>query len=118
MTWGNGRKSYGGGQSSSSTGSASSGRFQKRNSGGGNFKGRSGSGNTGKQSENEWRPITGLFPSRSGNAHTVFVTDEILECLQAIKLGDMLCVKPRQDSDMLNFSVMLAEGEQQEKQDS
>lgn len=109
MAWGNGRQSYSGGNRSSSGGSKSN--FKGRSGGGGNFKGRSG-GRKQQQSDREFKNITGLFPSKSGNAHTVFVNEEIHEMLQSIQPGDMLCVSPRRDSDMLSLSVMLGEENQ------
>lgn len=112
MAWGNGRKSYSGGNRSSSGGGKSN--FKGR-SGGSSFKGRSGGGK--QQSDREFKNITGLFPSKSGNAHTVFVNEEIHEMLQSIQPGDMLCVSPRRDSDMLSLSVMLGEDKQEGKEE-
>lgn len=108
MAWGNGRKPYDGGNRSSNSGGGSrGGNFQKKS--GGNFKGRGNGGGREKKPNREFKNITGLFLSQSGASHTVFVNEEIHELLQSIQIGNMLCVTPRKDSDMLNFSVMLGE---------
>jgi len=109
MAWGNGRKSYSGGGNRGGGGS----NFRRGgNSGGGksNFKGR-GRQQQQEQQDREWKNITGLFPGKSG--HSVFINEEILECLQSLQVGDMLYVGQRKNSDMLNLSVMLSDGSEQ-----
>lgn len=53
-----------------------------------------------EQGESKFIYITGFFPSKSGKADTVFITEEILEKLQVLKVGDLLSLSAQKNGNI------------------
>lgn len=91
------------------------GNFRQRNSGGGQPRGNNG-GNRGRgrqqqqQQDDNFQPITGMFPSQSGNSHTIFLKADHLGILKNLQEDDLLGISPARDSDRMNLWVKYAEG--------
>lgn len=63
-----------------------------------------------EQGKSNFIYITGFFPSKSGKADTVFITDEILEKLQTLKVGDLLSLSEQKNGN-IGMSYLPKEGE-------
>jgi len=103
-----------------SRGGNNRGNFQKRNSGGGGFKRNSGGGGRkfGRQgggNNSDFETITALFPSSSGNSHTVFLKPDHIETFQSMQEGDIIGVNPSsKDPERLTFWLKRADNSGQD----
>jgi len=64
-----------------------------------------------KQEESKFIYITGFFPSKSGKADTVFLTEEIVAKLHECKAGDTLGISEQKKTGRIGLWYVPNEGE-------